>query len=162
MDVNRSEPSKVRRRVIQGSLAAPVVMTVSSASAASISSFGRCMANINDQAAGPFFIDASRATDNWLRKEVQVVKLVKGQTSDWFYLDPGSWRFVRVSNPTAPGISFWDLKAQGWDNTGITSKRSALVWVDPSDGSTYRVMQVMRPTGYKATTKSCFTSLLKG
>lgn len=159
MDAKQVGPSKARRRVIQGSLAAPVVLTVSSASAASVSSFGRCLKNVDDRAAGPFFIDPKRATDNWLRKEVPVVQLSKGNHVDWFYMDPGRRLLVRLADPDGPGLNPWDM--EGWQ-LRAKSSRLALVWVDAKDGDPYRVMQVMRPSGYKASTKSCYTSLLKG
>lgn len=161
MDAKVSGPNKTRRRVIQGSLAAPVVLTVSSASAASVSSFGRCLVN-QKKTPGEFFIKTEQlATDNWLRKDVPVVQWRRGTMADWFYWDPGRSVFIRLSDPLANGLNLWDMKRTGWEPTGAIGRRWALVWVDSDNGARYRVMQVMQPSGYQATTKSCYTSLIK-
>jgi hypothetical protein len=161
MDAKVSGTNKTRRRLIQGSLAAPAVLTVSSASAASVSSFGRCLVN-QKKTPGDFFLKTEElATDNWLRKDVSVTQWKKDTVADWFYWDPGRSVFVPVSNPLASGFNLWDMKRAGWEQTGAISRRWALVWVDSDNGARYRVMQVMQPSGYQATTKSCFTSLIK-
>ena len=49
MDQKSSKPSQKRRAILQGSLAAPVVLTVSSPTAAQVTSFGKCLANIGPQ-----------------------------------------------------------------------------------------------------------------
>jgi hypothetical protein len=164
MNTNVSGPNKTRRRVIQGSLAAPVVLTVSSASAQSVSSFGRCFTNLNNQQPGKFFItDAEVATDKWLRKQVNVVQL-KGpqQDVDWFFEDPGMQRYVRLSNPALNPVALTDSSYK----TIATGQRWALVWVDSQSGTPYKsqysiVVQVQRPSFSQATTKSCYTSLMK-
>jgi len=161
MDANDSGPNKTRRRVIQGSLSAPVVLTVSSASATSVSSFGRCLVN-QKNTPGEFFVTTEQlATDKWLRKDVPVIQWRRGTAAEWFYWDPGRSVFVRLSDPLGSGLSLWDMKQTGWEPTGALSRRWALVWVDSDNGAQYRVMQVMQPSGYQATTKSCYTSLIK-
>ncbi|MDZ7653766.1 MAG: hypothetical protein U5L03_15075 [Burkholderiaceae bacterium] len=162
MDTKDSGTNKTRRRLIQGSLAAPAVLTVSSASAASVSSFGRCLVNQKQQPTAFFIEESKLSTDNWLRKDVPVSQWkLKGQNPVWFYWDPGRREFVRLSEPLANGLNLWDMKKAGWESTGATSRRWALVWVDSDNGARYRVMQVMQPSGYQATTKSCYTSLIK-
>jgi hypothetical protein len=163
MDAKQAGPSKARRRVIQGSLAAPVVLTVSSASATSVTSFGRCLANLNNQQPGKFFITETEVTtDNWLRKQVDVVQLAWGQKDvDWFYLDPTQQLYVRLSNPAFNPVSPLDKNYQ----TKALGKRWALVWVDSMSGTPYKsqysiVVQVQKPSGCQATTKSCYTSLV--
>lgn len=159
MQSNPSKASESRRRLVRGSLAAPVVLTVSSASAASVTSFRRCLAKLNNAPAGPFF--TSDATiDNWLRKSVPVVQLKYQGTSDWYYLDPGTDHYVRLSAPAvSTGLTQW---TPGLVPTGAQSSRWALVWVDSQQGSMYSLMQVQQPIGYQASTKSCYTSLLRG
>ena len=49
MNNKSSKPSQKRRAILQGSLAAPVVLTVSSARAAQMTTVGKCMANIGEQ-----------------------------------------------------------------------------------------------------------------
>jgi hypothetical protein len=160
MDDKVSRPNPIRRKVVQGGLAAPVVLTVSSASAQSVSSFGRCLANLNNQPTGPFFIkDADLSLDNWLRAQVPVVQLKKGSDIDWFYNDPGRMLYVRLSDPLGPGLNPLDMNGwQEWDK----STRWALVWVDSQNGGTYKDVRVQKPLNYQATTKSCYTSLMKG
>lgn len=151
------QASENRRKLIKGSLAAPVVFTVSSASAASLTSFGKCLTRLNGEPVGPFFVkDAT--VDSWLRKQVEVVLLKHGNIEDWFYLDPGVNQYVRLSAPTvATGLVPLDMK--GWQ-VQATSSRWAMVWVDSQNGSLYSVAQVQQPIGYQASTKSCYTSLL--
>ena len=73
-----SQPNQKRRAVLRGSLAAPVVLTVSSPAAA-VSSLRRCLNNQNAQNAGPFL---SASEDTWLRKPVDVHKLEKSEGND--------------------------------------------------------------------------------
>lgn len=160
MDDRVSQPSPTRRKVIQGSLAAPVVLTVSSASAQSVSSFGRCLANLNNQPVGPVFTKDSTA-DNWLRSMVTVNEMKSGDTRDWFYLDPVKQAYVSVTNLTT---TVYQLDVgKNWKLTNAKpSSRWILVWVDSTSGTPYK-LTVQKPTlGYQATTKSCYTSLMQG
>jgi hypothetical protein len=152
-------PNGRRRKVLQGTLAAPVVLTVSSASASSVSSFGRCLRNLNGQQTGELFVNKQALSlDTWLRKDVDVFKLQRGDQSAWFYLDRSRAMYVRLSNPTGPGISQMDM--MGWRTVDV-SKRWMLVWVDGDSGKPSREMKVQRPDGYTATTKSCYSSLIR-
>jgi hypothetical protein len=148
-------PSQHRRTILKGSLAAPVVLTVSSASAASVTSFGKCMNNLKALPAGAFFQSTSNA-DIWMRKQVPVVRLKHGWDEDWFYFDPGLNDYVRLSNPTvATGIG---ALMTGWTKQE-DGTRWALVWVDSMPGTQFSSMQVQQPSGFQATTMSCYTSL---
>lgn len=159
MQANSSEPSQIRRALVEGSLAAPVVLTVSSASAASVTSFGKCLTRLNGEPQGAFFV-TDATSDSWLRKSVSVVQLKHGNIEDWFYLDPGIDQYVRLSAPTvATGLVPVDMK--GWQ-VKATSQRWAMVWVHSQNGAMYSLMQVQQPMGYQASTKSCYTSLLQG
>jgi hypothetical protein len=148
-----------RRKVLKGTLAAPVVLTVSSASATSLSSFGRCMRNLKGDQVGDLFLrERDLSLDTWLRKEIKVVKLARGDDEHWFYLDPGRSLYVRLTDPTGPGISPYDMN--GWTAVDY-SRRWMLVWVNDDSGKPYWKMQVQRPSGYQATTKSCYSSLMR-
>jgi hypothetical protein len=153
-------PSGRRRKVLQGTLAAPVVLTVSSASASSVSSFGRCLRNLDKKQSGELFVNQRDASlDNWLRREVEVVKFERDGKSAWFYFDRGRELYVRLSDPTGPGISRFDI-FKDWKKIG-ESKRWMLVWVDRDSGRPSWRMQVQQPRGFTATTKSCYSSLMR-
>lgn len=147
-------PSPQRRAILRGSLAAPVVLTVSSPVAA-VTTFGKCLANQAADAQPQNFFSVS--ADNWFRKEVGVVKLKHGNDVDWFYLDPGFNDYVRLSAPNqASGIG--PLLQGGWHKVG-DGKRWALVWVDSKSGEKFSLMQVQRPMGYTAATGTCMASV---
>ncbi len=115
MDHTPSQPNQKRRAVLRGSLAAPVVLTVSSPAAA-VSSLRRCLNNQNAQYAEPFI---NGSADTWLRKPVEVHKLEKSEgndkdkdnkgwakgggpdkkTTDWVYFDEGLQDYVTVAAP---------------------------------------------------------------
>jgi hypothetical protein len=165
-----SHPNQKRRAVLRGSLAAPVVLTVSSPAAA-VSSLRKCLNNQNARNAEPF-INAS--ADTWLRKPVDVHKLEKSEgndkdgtkgggpdkkTTDWVYFDEGLRDYVTVAAPhmrqnIGPLMNGWKKVA--------TEKRWGLVWVDENSGTPYSRLQIQRPTGYTACTNSCYTSFSSG
>lgn len=174
-----SQPNQKRRAVLRGSLAAPVVLTVSSPAAA-VSSLRKCLNNQNARHAEPF-INAS--ADTWLRKPVKVHKLEKSEghdkdkdrdrdnkgwgmgggpnkkTTDWVYFDEGLQDFVTVAAPhrrqdIGPLMNGWKKVA--------TETRWGLVWVDENSGTPYSKLQIQRPAGYTACTHSCYTSFNSG
>lgn len=152
-----SQPSQHRRAILRGSLAAPVVLTVSSPAAA-VTTFGKCLANQAAEAQPETFFSTS--ADNWFRKQVAVVRLKHGNDIDWFYLDPGFNDYVRLSTPNqASGIGA--MLDGGWKKVG-EGKRWALVWVDTKSGSPFSVVQVQRPMGYTAATGTCMASVKPG
>jgi hypothetical protein len=174
-----SHPNQKRRAVLRGSLAAPVVLTVSSPAAA-VSSLRKCLNNQNARNAEPFI---SASADTWLRKPVDVHKLEKSEgkdkdkdkdkdnkgwaqgggpdkkTTDWVYFDEGLRDYVTVAAPhrrqdIGPLMNGWKKVA--------TEKRWGLVWVDENSGTPYSRLQIQRPTGYTACTNSCYTSFNSG
>lgn len=148
------EPSPHRRALLRGTLAAPVVLTVSSPAAA-VTTFGKCLANQAADAQPQNFFTVS--SDNWFRKRVRVAQLKHGNDVDWFYLDPGGNQYVRLSAPSqSTGISA--MLDGGWKKVG-EGERWALVWVDSKTGSNFSVMQVQRPMGYTAATGTCMASV---
>jgi hypothetical protein len=151
MDKKSSQPSRKRRAILQGSLAAPVVLTVSSASAQALTSAGARLARMKDYqpAKSLYFQDSP---DNWFRRSVPVVKLkfkskVDGGTGksvirddDWFYLDPDKGKYIRLSS--MQWMSFGPELTKEWEITTETSTRHLLVWVDPRTGAESLRMQV--------------------
>jgi hypothetical protein len=153
-----NQPNENRRKILQGSLAAPMVLTVSSASAASVTSFGKCLNRLTTEQPSQFFVGPS--SDNWWRKEVPVVRLKHGNIDDWFYFDPGFNEYRLLSSPlVSTGIGLvldpgWQKKADG--------TRWALVWVDSQSGAQWSMITAQRPSGYQATTMSCMASVTPG
>lgn len=158
MQNNLNPPNTRRRALLQGSLAAPVVLTVSSSAAASITTFGKCLANHASQEADAAFF--SSAPDNWFRKQVTVVQLQRGSHTGWFYFDPALNDFVDISAP-GKAARIGALLEKGWEKIG-EDKRWALVWVDSRTGTPYSVMQVQRPAGYTASSTTCMMSVKPG
>jgi hypothetical protein len=139
---------------LKGSLAAPAVLTVSSASAQAISSFGRCLRNLDTQQPALFFTSGA---DGWFRKEVPVVQLwAKGQDQGYFFLDPVQQKFVSVT-PPYQALSFGTLLDPGWKVSG-QSTRWALVWFDKATGTEYSRITLQKPSGSLAATVSCYGS----
>ncbi|HET9025168.1 MAG TPA: hypothetical protein VFN64_11385 [Burkholderiaceae bacterium] len=155
MDKKSGKPSQKRRAILQGSLAAPVVLTVSSPSAAAVTTFGRCLANqVNAQPAKSLYFTES--PDNWFRQSVPVVQLKYQGVEDWYYLDPSISRYVKLSSKEQ--MSFGTLLPSGWTQKDASTRR-ILVWVEPTSGTPSRFLQVEQPGGYTAATMSCMTSV---
>ena len=154
MDQKSGKPSQKRRAILQGTLAAPVVLTVSSPTAAQVSSHMRCLANIGNDQPGLFFA-SSETADRWLRYPIEVVQFTKGTASGWFYNDPSFNGYVNIADIT----KLADL--QGWNtNHPATSTRWALVWVEAQSGTPWRTVQIQKPmSGYQFTTLSCNASV---
>jgi hypothetical protein len=147
-------PASMRRRLLKGSLAAPVVLTVSSASAQAMSSFGRCLRNADNQQPTQFF---ATDADRWLRKQVPVVRLwARGRDQGYFYLDPVKNVYVSV-NPPYEALPFGALLDHGWKVSG-QSTRWALVWFDKATATEYSRITLQKPTGSVAATVSCYGS----
>ncbi|MCS6944157.1 MAG: hypothetical protein RMK97_01870 [Sutterellaceae bacterium] len=143
-----------RRRWLQTGLAAPAVLTVSSASATVMSSFGRCLRNLERHQPAQFF---STTADGWFRKQVPVVQLAyKGHVKGHFYLDPLKNVYVSVTPPHTE-LSFGPILPPGWQITG-QSKRWALVWFDKLSGTQYTKVTLQKPRGSLAATMSCYSS----
>ncbi len=155
MTTQSNSPSSTRRKLLTGSLAAPVVLTVSSPAAATMTTFGKCLANQVNQQNAPFFT-LSKEADNWLRAPVPVVKLRHGNDAYWFFQDKNLGDYVRID--TMQAMNWGAAVPQQW-NQEATGTRWALVWVDQQTGSAVNAVQIQRPSGYTATTMSCYTSV---
>lgn len=158
----------VRRKILQGTLAAPVVLTVSSASAQAITSFGRCLGNLAGQQPTNFFTTSASA-DTWFRGPVSAVEIFKGSTKQGvFYFDPKIGSYVNVVSPysvftgftgATPPNSSWKL--------GAVSTRWALVYFEPTSATPYSdamgrtIITLQKPSGYLASSISCYGSFTR-
>jgi hypothetical protein len=159
MDKKSGKPSQKRRAILQGSLAAPVVLSVSSPTSVQASSLGRCLQN--DRLAQPAFFEGS-TPDTWLRDTVAVIQLkYQGGALDWYYLDPNPNQNTYIKLSTMQRMTFGSNLDSGWSAHGTASRR-ALVWVSSTSGEQYTLMQVDKPTGFQAATMSCMTSFNRG
>jgi len=170
MDQKSSKPNQRRRAVLQGSLAAPVVLTVSSPAAATMTSLGRCLRNAAREQ--PSFISASQ--DTWLRKQIEVVKLekvkdkaaekgaekgAKTEVTDWVFFDESLQDYVTVAAPhTRMNIG---ALMRDWKKAE-QSNRWALVWVDEQTKSVSMRTQIQPPSGSTCVPTSCWTSITNG
>ena len=146
-----------RRKFLRGSLAAPVVLTVSSPSVQAATSFGRCLAKLEGQQA--LFFAAS--ADNWFRALVKVDQLwSQGQDRGYFFLDQVKNVYVGVVPPYS-ALTFGQVLDPGWKITG-SSTRSALVWFSTATMAQYAKITVQQPRGYLAATISCYSSFARG
>jgi hypothetical protein len=161
MDQKSGKPSQKRRAILQGSLAAPLVLTVSSAGAqVALTSSERALANLKDMQPGEslYFKDSP---DNWFRRPVKVEKMkYKGKESllskeEWFYLDPAKNQYFRLSTMD------WMLASSmaDWDATKETSVRYLLVWVDPKTGGEAIKMSAKPSSNLIAATCSAIRSV---
>jgi hypothetical protein len=147
---------------LKGTLAAPVVLTVSSASAQSLTSFGRCLRRLSGQQPTDFF---RGARDTWFRQQVPVVECIKGGKSlGYFYFDPKANSYVNVVSPYSRiGFSGRVPPNHSW-RFGSWSTRWALVYFEPMSSEPYSdsmgrpIITLQKPSGYLASTISCYGS----
>lgn len=160
MDQKSGKPSQKRRAILQGSLAAPVVLTVSSPSAAQVTTLGRCMANIRNLPEGMKPAYLVEADDTWFRKQVPVVKLTLGNSSqqmtDWVFFDEALQDYVTVATPHTR-LNIGPLSG-GWGIAATGTPRWGLVWVHEGTKSISTETRLQPPGGYTAVTDSCWTS----
>jgi hypothetical protein len=74
-----------------------------------------------------------------------------------FYRDPVLGRFIEVKPPYSMLTFGANNMPAGWRVTG-EGKRWALVYFDKSSTSEYRYVTMQRPSGFSATTVSCYGS----
>jgi hypothetical protein len=145
----------VRRKFLRGSLAAPMVLTVSSASAAT-TSFARCLLNTPTQTDAPFFATTG---DMWFRRQVQVDELWKGGSQGYYFLDQVKNVYVSVNAPYT-ALSFGSYLDNGW-KINSSSTRWALVWFDKASTTEYSKISIQQPSGSAAASMSCYGSFNK-
>ena len=100
MDQKSGKPSQKRRAILQGSLAAPVVLTVSSPVTAQVTTLGRCLRNQLDQPDPAFF---AASEDRWMRVQVPIVQLKNGSDVGWYFIDNILGDYVSVQTGRAMG-----------------------------------------------------------
>jgi hypothetical protein len=154
----------VRRKILQGTLAAPMVLTVSSASAQAITSFGRCLRNLTAQQPTDFF---RISADLWYRELVQCVEIIKGSTSQGtYYFDPKFGSYMNVVTVRHRWV-YGRGSARSILKFGTTSMRWALVYFDPvstepyADATGKTIVTLQKPGGFLATTMSCYGSVAR-
>jgi hypothetical protein len=150
-----TQPNRKRRAILQGSLAAPVVLTVSSASATAVTSFGKCLANQLNQQPAPS-LTFTLSPDNWYRVPVTATNIKIDGVENWYYLDPSVSKYVKLSTLEITSLGQLNVPP-GWIQG--TAPRYLLVWVDPTTGIKSQYYQALRPTRYTAATMSCMTSV---
>jgi hypothetical protein len=147
----------LRRKLLRGSLAAPVVLTVSSASAAATASFARCLRAGGGDLPDRFFTADS---DHWFRQQVPVSMLwANGREQGYFFMDQVKHVYISVDPPYTE-MNFGTFLPPGWKVTSQSS-RWALVWFDKSSSTQYSRITLQRPHGSSATTMSCYGSFRK-
>ena len=153
MSQKSDKPSQKRRAILQGSLAAPVVLTVSSPSAATMTTIGRCMAN--DLAKGnPAYLVPT--DDTWMRIPVTVYSLDKGdgKTTGLVFYDQYLQDHVTIDTFTPQNIK--DLSHLGWSESNRHT-RYGLQWVDETSKTASTQIR-WQPNGWRPVTDSCWTS----
>ena len=103
-----TDPSNNRRKILQGSMAAPLVLTVSSASAA-VNSFTQCIENTagNQPAAS---LNIVQSADQWFRCPVTVFTYTKDGSSVKLYQDSAGI-YKKIADGTVFDISGWTRSA---------------------------------------------------
>lgn len=146
----------LRRKLLRGSLAAPVVLTVSSASAAT-SSFARCLAGTSTK-PDSFF---TQTADSWFRSQVSVTGLwAAGQDLGFFYNDPVKNAFVGVTSPNIV-LPFNAATIPPFVKVTSQSTRWAVVWFDKATNTRFSKISLQQPYNSTATTMSCYGSFNK-
>ncbi len=150
--------SALRRKLLRGSLAAPVVLTVSSASAAT-ASFARCLNNTDANTSNTVFFTGSQ--DKWFRAQVPVTGLwSQGSDLGYFYNDPVKNAFVSINAPYG-ALSFNAATMPSYVKVTSQSSRWALVWFDKATTTQYTKISIQQPFGSTASSMSCYGSFNK-
>jgi len=167
MDQKSGKPSQKRRAILQGSLAAPLVLTVTAAGAqTALSSAGRALQNLKDeQRSGlPKSLYFKNSPDNWFREKVTVHQLryrpdpTTPPLDRWYYLDPvpnGKYYLITSMVPEDFGASL----PTGWEKIG-EADAYLLVWVDPNTGDRELKMTAEPANGLIGATCSALRSVI--
>ena len=98
-------PANNRRKLLQGSLAAPLVLTVSSASASAVTSFTQCIENVAGNQPNEA-LNFVKSKDEWFRCPVTVYTYTKGDQTVKLYKDGATYR--KIENGQAFTLtSYW-------------------------------------------------------
>jgi hypothetical protein len=150
-----------RRKLLQGSLAAPVVLTVTSPSALAASSFNACIARGANEPPPSELVTSAK--DNWYRAEFAAYKFRLNSGSDpannpeyeYYYRNKGQeWRYYRLDICDSTGV----LESDIYGIKSSLGNRYVLVWVD-NDGKTVAYGSC-GPNGGYAVSASCWNSFI--
>jgi hypothetical protein len=165
MDQKSGKPSQKRRAILQGSLAAPVVLTVASPAAAQMTTLGRCL--LRDAEKDPLYLVDTKTYDTWLRIRVQVYKLTRSNgdvLSEYAFFDEGlgvSGGYRHVPAPHNPVLLPNGVNASNMDATP-NGERWGLKWVNEVSKVESSKIQIEPPTGYRSVTGTCWSSFKTG
>jgi len=167
MDQKSDKPSQKRRAILQGSLAAPVVLTVPSPSAATQTTLGRCLANLDNGPQPAFLVaDTSPPVDTWLRVQVPVVKLVEPNSTviceafrDGALSGPVPYRYITY--PYAQ-VQLDTNQLKTFSVVETNTNLRGLQWVDETYKTTSTKIQLETPgSGYRHATGTCWSSFVR-
>jgi hypothetical protein len=162
------KPSSVRRKIVKGTLAAPVVMTVSSAQAAR-TSFTACLSNgAGDPTPGRVLSTSRYSDDSWLRVQVNIYKVKTPNSSGvlverdgLYFVGPDKRTFFKLANYSSesiPATQVSDFNAYtGGLQKSVVDRRYALAYV--SDGGDV-VGYAWQKNGGTHCKKSCYSSVI--
>jgi hypothetical protein len=148
-----------RRKLLRGSLAAPLVLTVASPSALAATSFQACIARVADQPQPTnAFVDVGTTPDGWYRTEVSIYsgKLKSTGMPGQYYENGGSYFPVDSCYPAGYVASDFT----GPSGPTYVKKQLGLVYVNTS-GSVVGFGPCKPSDGYAVST-SCWTSFQNG
>jgi len=174
MDQKSSKPSQKRRAILQGSLAAPVVLTVPGASAQTNTTLGRCLVNLDRESPPAFFV-SDPPPDTWMRVQVQLYRLTAPPQNtvicERAFIDEALLAANQLSPhrayrdldapPSYPQVSFSQSQAQNYTATK-NGTVSGLVWVDEQSRRVWDRFQIENPGSYRHATGTCWSSFVRG
>ena len=148
-----------RRKLLRGSLAAPLVLTVASPSVLAASSFQACIARVADQPQPGTSLMITDLQDTWLRTPVSIYSgmlRAGGGVTARYYKSPTDQLFYREDGTSAcTGFDATAFTGTGGP-TPLNITRYALVYIDTT-GTPVGLGTCKPATGY-AVSASCWTS----
>ena len=148
----------VRRKLLQGSLSAPLVMTVTAAGANVNTTFGACLDRAG--AADPRIVDPGYSADMLYRVEVDITKVLVDGTAEYYIPSaPNSDLFYKLTDPDSPYAlaSTTPTALPGQIDPSFSKKVMALGYWDKHTGGLESYVYGDSTTVY--TTKSCYASV---
>jgi hypothetical protein len=148
-----NDPSSNRRKILQGSLAAPLVLTVSSASAQAVTSFTQCAAQgaDNQPADAQKIVPTNHLSkDTWFRQPVSVTPWSKDGVTVHAYQVSDGWKNAVTGGSFTPSSGHV---------RGVDATWHRVVYFDRKTGApTYLGFDKPPASTDVAVTPSCHTS----
>jgi hypothetical protein len=144
----------VRRKILRGSLSAPVVLTVASPASLAAAST-TCLVNTPQTPLPEPLFQPAGTDDGYLRKPIQVCQLKSpgggdgAWTTDFYYQSNGSWYSVSSGSPFAQTVT----------DTRACETKEVLVYVD-AQGNETGYGWPSTANGGSFTSIGCWNSLL--